>query len=88
MHGQEHIGYLDSGCSRHMTWVKSLLDAYVKEDSPIVTYGDNNKGETKGFGVIKFKSMNMKNVFYFAGLQNNLISRSQLCDDSYKVFFS
>ena len=53
LHGQEHIWYLDSGCSRHMTGFKSLLDDYVKKDGPVVTYGDNSKGQTKGFGTIK-----------------------------------
>ena len=48
LQGQEHIWYLDSGCSRHMTGFKSLLDDYVKKDGPTVTYGDNSKGQTKG----------------------------------------
>nr|KAJ0197446.1 hypothetical protein LSAT_V11C700383020 [Lactuca sativa] len=32
--GQEHLWYLDSGCSRHMTGSKSLLEDYVKKTGP------------------------------------------------------
>ena len=49
LQGQEHIWYLDSGCSRHMTRFKSLLEDYVKQDSPIVTYGDNSKWQKNDY---------------------------------------
>ena len=88
LQGQEHIWYLDSGCSRHMTGFKSLLDDYVKKDGPTVTYGDNSKGQTKGFGTIKCKSVEFKNVSYVKGLKHNLVSISQLCDADYEVHFN
>lgn len=50
-----HISYLDIGCSRYMTWFKSLMEDYVKKDGPIATYRDNVKGKTKGYGTIKCK---------------------------------
>src|SRR6187200_3024829 len=84
----ENIWYLDSGCSRHMTGSKALLSDFVKRDGPAVTYGDNSKGKTKGFGTIKCKSVEFKNVSYVKGLQHNLISISQICDADYEVHFN
>ncbi|KAL4562224.1 hypothetical protein LXL04_034422 [Taraxacum kok-saghyz] len=75
-------------CSRHMIGFKSLLDDYVKKDGPVVTYGDNSKGQTKGFGTIKCKSVEFKNVSYVKGLKHNLVSISQLCDADYEVHFN
>ena len=71
-----------------MIGFKSLLDDYVKKDGPVVTYGDNNKGQTKGFGTIKCKSVEFKNVSYVKGLKHNLVSISQLCDADYEVHFN
>ena len=88
LQGQEHIWYLDSGCSRHMTGFKSLLDDYVKKDGPAVTYGDNSQGQTKGFGTIKCKTVEFRNVSYVKGLRHNLVSISQLCDADYEVHFN
>ena len=71
-----------------MTGSKSLLEDYVKKDGPVVTYGDNSKGHTKGFGTIKCKSVAFQNVSYVKGLKHNLISISQLCDADYEVHFT
>ena len=48
----------------------------------------NNKGVTKGYGIIKCKSVEFKNVTYVKGIQHNLISISQLCDADYEVHFN
>ena len=71
-----------------MTGFKSLLDDYMKKDGPVVTYGDNSKGQTKGFGTIKCKSVEFNNVSYVKGLKHNLVSISQLCDADYEVHFN
>ena len=71
-----------------MTGFKSLLDDYVKKDGPVVTYGDNSKGQTKGYGSIICNFVKFKNVSYVKGLQHNLISISQLCDADYEVHFT
>ncbi|KAL4573803.1 hypothetical protein LXL04_020621 [Taraxacum kok-saghyz] len=73
---------------QHMTGSKALLSDFVKQDGPAVTYGDNSKGKTKGFGTIKCKSVEFKNVSYVKGLQHNLISISQICDADYEVHFN
>ncbi|GKB05839.1 retrovirus-related pol polyprotein from transposon TNT 1-94 [Tanacetum coccineum] len=47
------IWYLDSGCSRHMTGVKSYLYKYEKQPGPKVVFGDDSTCTTKGYGSIK-----------------------------------
>ena len=53
-----------------------------------VTYGDNGKGMTKGFGTIKCNNVVFQHVSYVKGLKHNLISISQLCDADYEVHFT
>ncbi|GJY51218.1 retrovirus-related pol polyprotein from transposon TNT 1-94 [Tanacetum coccineum] len=43
----------DSGCSRHMTGVKSYLHKYVEQPVPKVVFGDDSTCTTKGYGSIK-----------------------------------
>ncbi|GKA63134.1 retrovirus-related pol polyprotein from transposon TNT 1-94 [Tanacetum coccineum] len=47
------IWYLDSGCLRHMTSVKSYLHKYVEQSGPKVMFGDDSTCTTKGYGSIK-----------------------------------
>ncbi|GJY61636.1 retrovirus-related pol polyprotein from transposon TNT 1-94 [Tanacetum coccineum] len=47
------IWYLDSGCSRHMTSVKSYLHKYVEQPGPKVVFGDDSTCKTEGYGSIK-----------------------------------
>ncbi|GJU23668.1 retrovirus-related pol polyprotein from transposon TNT 1-94 [Tanacetum coccineum] len=47
------IWYLDSGCSRHMTGVKSYLHKYVEQPGPKVMFGDESTCITEGYGSIK-----------------------------------
>ncbi|KAI3685118.1 hypothetical protein L6452_34352 [Arctium lappa] len=46
--GYQQIWYLDSGCSRHMIDIKSLLVDFVTTKGPSVTFGDNSRRSTKG----------------------------------------
>nr|GFA87414.1 retrovirus-related Pol polyprotein from transposon TNT 1-94 [Tanacetum cinerariifolium] len=43
----------DSGCSRHMTGVKSYLHKYVEQPGPKVVFGDKSTCITEGYGSIK-----------------------------------
>ncbi|GKD72669.1 retrovirus-related pol polyprotein from transposon TNT 1-94, partial [Tanacetum coccineum] len=47
------IWYLDSGCSRHMTGVKSCLHKHVEQPGPKVVFGDDSTCTNKGYGSIK-----------------------------------
>nr|GEW28408.1 hypothetical protein [Tanacetum cinerariifolium] len=47
------IWYIDSGCSRHMTGVKSYLHKYMEQPGPKVVFEDDSTCTTKGYGSIK-----------------------------------
>nr|GEV09691.1 retrovirus-related Pol polyprotein from transposon TNT 1-94 [Tanacetum cinerariifolium] len=47
------IWYLDSGCSRQMTGVKSYLHKYEEQPGPKVVFGDDSICTTEGYGSIK-----------------------------------
>src|ERR1051325_6178958 len=42
--------YFDSGCSKHMTGIKNLLNDVKPHSTSFVTFGDGAKGEIKGVG--------------------------------------
>ncbi|GJW91645.1 retrovirus-related pol polyprotein from transposon TNT 1-94 [Tanacetum coccineum] len=54
-HIREPIWYLDSGCSRSMTGVKSYLHKYVEQPGPKVVFGDNSSCITEGYGSINYR---------------------------------
>ncbi|GJU22768.1 retrovirus-related pol polyprotein from transposon TNT 1-94, partial [Tanacetum coccineum] len=82
------IWYLDSGCSRHMTGVKSYLHKYVEQPGPKVVFGDDSTCTTVGYGSIKCNGIVLAKVAFVNGLKYNLISISQLCDANYIVQFN
>ncbi|GJQ97548.1 retrovirus-related pol polyprotein from transposon TNT 1-94 [Tanacetum coccineum] len=81
------IWYLDSGCLRHMTGVKSYLHKYVEQPGPKVVFGDDSTCTTKGYGSIKCNGIVFTKVAFVNGLKYNLISIIQLCDAKYVVQF-
>ncbi|GJU48506.1 hypothetical protein Tco_1218061 [Tanacetum coccineum] len=44
---------VNSGCSRHMTGVKSYLHKYEEQSGPKVVFGDDSTCVTEGYGSIK-----------------------------------
>ncbi|XP_073287691.1 uncharacterized protein [Primulina huaijiensis] len=82
------IWYFDSGCSRHMTGSKDHLVDYVELRNGHVTYGGGAKGRIAGKGTLNVDGLpNLHNVLHVEGLNSNLISISQLCDDGLHVKF-
>ncbi|GJT18735.1 retrovirus-related pol polyprotein from transposon TNT 1-94 [Tanacetum coccineum] len=77
-HIREPIWYLDSGCSRSMTGVKSYLHKYVEQPSPKLVFGDNSSCITEGYGSINCGGIVLTKVAFVNGLKYNLISISQL----------
>ena len=49
----EHTWFLDSGSTRHMTNLKSLLTDFVEKDGPMVVLGDNNEEAVMGIGTFE-----------------------------------
>jgi len=85
----QHLWYLDSGCSKHMTGDKNLLVNILLKQEGHVTYVDNNKGKILGRGTIGDKNTFFINdVLFVEGLKHSLLSISQLCDKGYQKTFN
>ena len=69
---------IDSGCSSHTTGDRALLSNLVEKASPWVTFRDDNKGFTKGYGSLKIGNVVIENISLVDGLKHNLLSVSQL----------
>nr|GEZ94191.1 ribonuclease H-like domain-containing protein [Tanacetum cinerariifolium] len=81
-------GIVDSGCSRSMSGNKDKLEDFESFNGGEVTFGGST-GKISGKGTIKTKNLNFENVLYVEELQHfNLISVSQICDQSHRVFFT
>ncbi|GJT22779.1 retrovirus-related pol polyprotein from transposon TNT 1-94 [Tanacetum coccineum] len=76
-----------SGCSRHMTGVKSYLHKFMEQSRPKVVFGDDSTCTTEGYGSNKCNGIVFTKVAFVNGLKYNLISISQLCDAKYIVQF-
>ncbi|KAL8146622.1 hypothetical protein AgCh_004377 [Apium graveolens] len=63
------IWIIDSECSRHMTGDKALLSQFEEKAGPLVTFGDNNKGLTMGYGKIISGNVVIDNVALVADLE-------------------
>ncbi|WP_229130453.1 hypothetical protein, partial [Ancylomarina sp. 16SWW S1-10-2] len=70
-----------------MTGCKALLTSYIEKNGPAVTFGDNKRGRTRGYGVISNRNISFNDVAYVEGLKHNLLSISQLCDKGFLVDF-
>jgi len=63
-----------------------FLSLEKTKNGGFVAFGDNRKVLIKGVG--KFSKPNSAQIVYYVkGLKHNLLSISQLCDDSYEVKF-
>ena len=78
---------IDSGFSSHMTGDRALLSNLVEKAGPWVTFGDDIKGFTKGYGSSEIGNVIIENVSIVNGLKHNLHSVSQFTDKGYEVNF-
>ncbi|GJS74317.1 retrovirus-related pol polyprotein from transposon TNT 1-94 [Tanacetum coccineum] len=62
-HIREPIWYLDNGCSRSMTGVKSYLHKYVGQPGLKVVFGDNSSCITEGYGSINCGAPRRNDVY-------------------------
>ena len=82
------LWYLDSGCSRHMTWNRSLFKVFESKKGGNVTFGDGSKSQIKGKRIISLPGLpDITNVLYVEGLKVKLLSISQICDQDFMVLF-
>jgi len=84
----QHLWYLDNGCSKHMTGDKTKFVNLILKHEGHVTYEDNNKGKILGRGTIGDKNTFLiHDVLFVQGLKHSLVSISQLCDKGYQKTF-
>ncbi|KAL8126811.1 hypothetical protein AgCh_013925 [Apium graveolens] len=67
---------------------KALLSQFEEMAGPLVTFGDNNKGFTMGYGKIISGNVVIEDVALVAGLEVNLLSVSQFADRGFQVIFN
>ena len=84
---KKNTWYLDSAAGRTMTGYQTLLEEYRVQEGPSITFGNDENGQTEGYGVVSNGQVTFTRVAYVNGLKYNLISVSQLCDDGFKVLF-
>ncbi|KAJ9538248.1 hypothetical protein OSB04_030981 [Centaurea solstitialis] len=83
------LWHVDSGCSRHMTGIMSLLEDFKRFEGGHVAFGDNpTGGKTSGKGNVSKGKMTFDDVYYVEQLRYNLLSVSQVCDKKFDVFFT
>ena len=78
---------IDSGCSSHMTGDKAMLSNMVEKACPWVTFEDDSKGFTKGYGNLEIGNIVIENISLVDGLKHNLLSVGQFTDKGYEVNF-
>ncbi|GJT91313.1 putative ribonuclease H-like domain-containing protein [Tanacetum coccineum] len=86
---KEDQGYVDSGCSRHMTGNMSYLSDFKEFDGGYVTFrGGAKGGRITGKGILKTNKLDFENVYFVKELQFNFFSVSQMCDKKNSVLFT
>ncbi|KAL8101228.1 hypothetical protein AgCh_033198 [Apium graveolens] len=66
---RKNLWYLDSGCSRHMTGDFTLLTEFKERVGPSITFGDDSKGYTMGYGLISKDNVIIEEVALVDGLK-------------------
>ncbi|GJU75853.1 putative ribonuclease H-like domain-containing protein [Tanacetum coccineum] len=86
---KEDQGYINSGCSRHMTGNISYLSNFKEFDEGYVTFGGRARGgRITGKGTLKTGKLDFEDVYFVKELQFNLFSVSQMCDKKNNVLFT
>ncbi|GKF37702.1 hypothetical protein Tco_0114460, partial [Tanacetum coccineum] len=81
-------GFVDSGCSRHMTGNIAYLLNFKEFDGGHVTFGGGAYGgRISGKGTLKTDSLDFDDVSFVKELNFNLFSVSQMCDKRNYVLF-
>ncbi|GJU09603.1 ribonuclease H-like domain-containing protein [Tanacetum coccineum] len=82
-------GFVDSGCSRHMTGNIAHLSDFKDFDGGYVTFGGGaHGGRITGKGTLKMDNLDFDDVYFVKELEFNLFSVSQMCDKKNYVLFT
>ncbi|GJS46317.1 putative ribonuclease H-like domain-containing protein [Tanacetum coccineum] len=86
---QDDKGFVDSGCSRHMTRNIAYLSDFKEFDGGYVAFGGGAYGgRITGKGTLKTDNLDFKDVYFVNELKFNLFSVSQMCDKKNYVLFT
>ncbi|GJY33650.1 hypothetical protein Tco_0418119 [Tanacetum coccineum] len=82
-------GFVDSGCSRHMTGNIAYLFDFKQFDGGYVAFGGGAYGgKISGKGTLKTANLDFEDVYFVNELKFNLFSVSQMCDKKNYVLFT
>ncbi|GJY40777.1 ribonuclease H-like domain-containing protein [Tanacetum coccineum] len=82
-------GFVDSGCSRHMTGNIAYLSDFKEFDGGYVAFGGGAYGgRITGKGTLKTDNLDFEDVYFVNELKFNLFSVSQMCDKKNYVLFT
>ncbi|GKA52475.1 ribonuclease H-like domain-containing protein [Tanacetum coccineum] len=82
-------GFVDSGCSRHMTGNIAYLSDFKQFDGGYVAFGGGAYGgKITGKRTLKTDNLDFKDVYFVNELKFNLFSVSQMCDKKNYVLFT
>ncbi|GJU08228.1 retrovirus-related pol polyprotein from transposon TNT 1-94 [Tanacetum coccineum] len=82
-------GFVDSGCSRHMTGNIAYLSDFKQFDGGYVAFGgDAYGGKISSKGTLKTANLDFEDVYFVNELKFNLFSVSQMCDKKNYVLFT
>ncbi|GJX36822.1 retrovirus-related pol polyprotein from transposon TNT 1-94, partial [Tanacetum coccineum] len=86
---QDDTGFVDSGCSRHMTGNIAYLSDFKEFDRGYVTFGGGaHGGRISCKGTLKIDSLDFEDVYFVNELKFNLFSVSQMCGKKNYVLFT
>ncbi|GKF22131.1 ribonuclease H-like domain-containing protein, partial [Tanacetum coccineum] len=86
---QDDTGFIDSGCSRHMTGNIAYLLDFKEFNGCYVTFGGGaHGGRISGKGTLKTDSLDFKDVYFVNELKFNHFSVSQMCEKKNYVLFT
>nr|GEX13395.1 integrase, catalytic region, zinc finger, CCHC-type, peptidase aspartic, catalytic [Tanacetum cinerariifolium] len=81
------LGYLDSGCSKHMTRDHSQLTNFVDKFLGMVKFGNDHVAKIMGYGDYQIGNVTISRVYFVDGLGHNLFSVGQFCDSDLEAAF-
>ncbi|GKD24269.1 putative ribonuclease H-like domain-containing protein [Tanacetum coccineum] len=86
---QDDKGFVNSGCSRHMTGNITYLSDFKEFDGGYVAFGGGAYGgRITGKGILKTDSLDFEDVYFVNELKFNIFSVSQMCDKKNYVLFT
>ncbi|GJZ99717.1 integrase, catalytic region, zinc finger, CCHC-type containing protein [Tanacetum coccineum] len=72
---------VNSGCSKHMTGDRSLLENFVMKFMGTIRFGNDHFTAITGYGDYVQGNITICHVYYVEGLGHNLFSVGQFCDE-------